>query len=83
MYDSNAWLSDTKLVAWLRKVGGASTGQIAKHFNISVRSARRRVAALVSSGFAVEIGSGPKDPQRRYIATNVDFSAGRQSRGEE
>lgn len=74
--------ADTELVAWLKRVGGASTRQIAAQLDISVRTVRRRLAALVSRGAIAEIGSGPNDPLRRYVVVNADSGADRHSRGD-
>ena len=45
---------------------GLSTSQMAKSIGLSPRAARTRLASLVDRGMAVEIGSGQKDPRRRY-----------------
>jgi ATP-dependent DNA helicase RecG len=45
---------------------GLSTSAIAGRIGISSRAARTRLASLVERGLVVEIGSGPKDPHRRY-----------------
>ena len=45
---------------------GLSTSQVAKQIKLSSRAARTRLASLVERGLIVEIGSGPKDPHRRY-----------------
>ena len=45
---------------------GLSTSNIASRLGISPRAGRTRLAALVERGLAVEIGSGPQDPHRRY-----------------
>jgi predicted HTH transcriptional regulator len=45
---------------------GLSTSQIAEGIEISPRATRTRLASLVERGLIVEIGSGPKDPHRRY-----------------
>jgi ATP-dependent DNA helicase RecG len=45
---------------------GLSTSQIAERIELSPRATRTRLASLVERGLIVEIGSGPKDPHRRY-----------------
>lgn len=45
---------------------GLSTSTVAARLGISSRAARTRLASLVERGLLVEIGSGPKDPHRRY-----------------
>lgn len=64
--------ADSEIVAWLLKVGGASTRQVATQFSMSLRNARLRLAALSARGAIVEIGSSPTDPQRRYVAAKPD-----------
>ncbi len=61
---------DSNIIRWLAKVGGASTGQVANQFGISVRSARLRLAALSARGAVAEIGSSATDPRRRYVAVD-------------
>ena len=46
---------------------GLSTSQIAKGIELSPRATRTRLASFVERGLMVEIGSGPKDPRRRYF----------------
>lgn len=60
--------TDSKIVAWLAGVGGASTRQVAEQLNMSVRNARLKLAALSKRGAIAEIGSSATDPQRRYVA---------------
>ena len=45
---------------------GLATSEVARRIGLSPRTARMRLASLVERGLVVEIGSGPKDPQRRY-----------------
>jgi len=45
---------------------GLSTSQIAEEIKLSPRATRTRLASLVGRGLIVEIGSGSKDPHRRY-----------------
>ena len=46
---------------------GRSTNEIASHIARTPRAARTRLAALVARGLALEIGSSPQDPKRRYF----------------
>ncbi|MEP7364060.1 MAG: helix-turn-helix domain-containing protein [Acidobacteriota bacterium] len=46
---------------------GLSTSVIAKKVKLSPRATRTRMAALVERGLVAEIGTGPKDPHRRYF----------------
>ncbi len=45
---------------------GLSTAQIAKQIGLSPRAARTRLSSLVDRGLVADIGSGQKDPRRRY-----------------
>jgi predicted HTH transcriptional regulator len=45
---------------------GHSTSEIAKHIGRSARATRSRLVALVAEGVVREVGTGPRDPKRRY-----------------
>jgi predicted HTH transcriptional regulator len=45
---------------------GHATAEIARRIRRTPRATRTRLAALVARGVVVEIGSGPRDPRRRY-----------------
>ncbi len=45
---------------------GRSTSEIAGAIGLSPRATRSRLAKLVDRGLVVEIGSGPRDPKRKY-----------------
>ena len=51
---------------------GRSTNEIASHIARTPRAARTRLAALVARGLALEIGSSPQDPKRRYFKATPD-----------
>ena len=51
---------------------GRSTNEIALHITRTPRAARTRLAALVARGLALEIGSSPQDPKRRYFKATHD-----------
>ena len=59
---------DQKILKALGNSGqtGLSTSAVARRIGVSSRAARTRLASLVERGAVVEIGSGPKDPHRRY-----------------
>ncbi|MCY4344365.1 MAG: putative DNA binding domain-containing protein [Gammaproteobacteria bacterium] len=46
---------------------GSQTREIALVIGLSPRATRARLAKLVKRGLAVEIGSGPQDPKRKYF----------------
>jgi ATP-dependent DNA helicase RecG len=47
---------------------GLSTGELTEILKRSVRTTRTRMRRLVELGLVFQIGSGPTDPQRRYVA---------------
>lgn len=57
---------DRGIVEALGRGEGLPTGQIAKMIGLSVRATRTRLASLVQRGLVVEVGTGPRDPRRRY-----------------
>lgn len=60
---------DRHILRLLEDGHGHSTAQIAKAISLSGRATRTRLKALVERGLAIEIGSGPQDPKRRYFRT--------------
>ena len=46
---------------------GKSTSEIAAVIGLSTRATRLRLARLVEWGLVIEIGTGPRDPRRRYF----------------
>jgi ATP-dependent DNA helicase RecG len=60
---------DVELLELLDAQPGLSTAVLAARINRSTRATRTRLRALVDLGFAVDLGSGPNDPQRRYYAS--------------
>lgn len=51
---------------------GLSTSEIAGKLGMSPRATRSRLASLVERGSITEIGSGPKDPRRRYYFVSTE-----------
>ena len=51
----------------LGKGRGLSTHEIADQIRKSARATRTRLLGLVERGLVVEVGTGPKDPRRRYF----------------
>ncbi|PIQ82012.1 MAG: transcriptional regulator [Candidatus Omnitrophica bacterium CG11_big_fil_rev_8_21_14_0_20_64_10] len=49
------------------KSKGLSTHELAVRIRRSSRGTRARLVSLVGRGLVVEVGTGPKDPQRRYF----------------
>ena len=65
---------EERIVTFIREGDGRSTAEIAKHAGLSTRATQHRLAALAERGFIVVVGSGPRDPRRRW------FAAGREGR---
>jgi len=57
---------DKAILHSLKNGKGLSTQQIANAIDRSTRSTRSRLIILVEHGLVAEIGSGPKDPKRKY-----------------
>ncbi|TAK77331.1 MAG: winged helix-turn-helix transcriptional regulator [Gammaproteobacteria bacterium] len=58
---------DQAILALLEKNEGLSTQQIANKINRSARATRSRLIELVKNGLIVEIGTGPRDPKKKYF----------------
>ena len=61
--------TDQSILALLESGGEHGTSEIAKAVSLSARATRTRLAKLVSRGLVREVGTGPNDPRRRYIAS--------------
>ncbi|MDA1077209.1 MAG: winged helix-turn-helix transcriptional regulator, partial [Proteobacteria bacterium] len=57
---------DQAILDVLNSAEGCGTSDIAEKIKRSPRATRTRLAKLVSRGLVREIGTGPKDPKRRY-----------------
>jgi predicted HTH transcriptional regulator len=58
---------DRSILALLEQGDGHSTSEVAEAIGRSPRATRTRLAKLVSRGLVREVGSGPRDPKRRYV----------------
>lgn len=58
---------EDRIVTFIREGDGRSTAEIAKHAGLSTRATQHRLAALAERGFIVVVGSGPRDPRRRWF----------------
>jgi predicted HTH transcriptional regulator len=58
---------DRTILQALAAGDGLATREVAKAIGLSGRATRTRLQTLVERGLVVEIGSGPKDPRRRYF----------------
>lgn len=59
--------TDKSIIKLLEKGDGLGTSEIAESIGLSPRATRTRLAKLVARGLVREIGTGPKDPKRRYF----------------
>ncbi len=58
---------DRDILALLESAEGRGTREIAEAIGLTSRATRTRLARLVARGLVREIGTGPKDPRRRYF----------------
>lgn len=63
---------DRKILSALQEQGELSTKQIATRIGRSSRTTRTKMIKLVEHGIVVEIGTGPRDPRKRYAITRSD-----------
>ena len=61
---------DARILKAVGEADGLSTRHVAKAAELSNRSARTRLKALVDRGLIVEIGSSPTDPKRVYLLSD-------------
>jgi predicted HTH transcriptional regulator len=59
--------TDKAIIKLLGKGQGLGTSEIAESIGLTPRATRTRLAKLVARGLVREIGTGPKDPKRRYF----------------
>jgi predicted HTH transcriptional regulator len=62
---------DERIVAFLGYDAGRSTAAIAAHVGLSTRAVQHRLASLSERGLVVVLGSGPRDPRRRWFAVGT------------
>ena len=68
--------TDQLILALLESGGEHRTGEIAKAVGLTPRATRTRLVKLVSRGLVREVGTGPHDPKRRYIASRAVLGDG-------
>ncbi|MEZ4424970.1 MAG: ATP-binding protein [Gemmatimonadota bacterium] len=59
---------EDRIMTFIREGEGRSTANIAKKVGLSTRATQHRLAALAERGLIVVVGSGPRDPRRRWFA---------------
>jgi len=62
---------DQAIIDLLADGAGRPTAEVAAHIGRTPRATRTRLAALVERGLLREVGSGPRDPKRRYYRTDT------------
>lgn len=62
---------DRKILGYLQEKGGLSTKMISRFISLSPRATRSRMIALADKGLVVEVGSSPKDPQKKYYISEL------------
>ena len=68
--------ADQSILVLLESGGEYGTGEIARAVGLSPRATRTRLVKLVSRGLVREVGTGPHDPKRRYIASRAALGGG-------
>jgi predicted HTH transcriptional regulator len=63
---------EDRILAFVRSGAGRSTAEIARHAGLSTRAMQHRLAALGERGLIVVVGSGPRDPRRRWFAAGTE-----------
>jgi len=63
---------EDRILAFVRSGAGRSTAEIAQQAGISTRATQHRLAALAERGLIVVVGSGPRDPRRRWFAAGTE-----------
>jgi ATP-dependent DNA helicase RecG len=62
--------TDHAIMDGLSDGAGKLTSEIAAVIRLTSRATRTRLVRLVGNGLVREVGSGPKDPKRRYFLAN-------------
>lgn len=62
--------TDNEILEELAEGNGLSTKELAEIVGLSTRATRTRLARLVEARLLSEVGTGPKDPRRRYYLAN-------------
>jgi len=60
---------DDQILGLLAANDGLSTSEIAHAIELSARATRSRLVKLVARKLVVEVGTGPRDPKRKYYRT--------------
>ena len=64
---------DTRILNLLKaNPDGVSTSELAGILSVTDRTVRNRMKALVEKRCVLPLGTGPRDPRRRYIAADFE-----------
>jgi len=58
---------ERRLIEFLDTPDGRSTAELAGHIHLTTRATQQRLARLAERGLVVVVGSGPRDPRRRWF----------------
>jgi predicted HTH transcriptional regulator len=58
--------TERRILEYVAEGNGRSTAAIAKHIGLSTRATQNRLSALEKRGLIAVVGSGPRDPRRRW-----------------
>lgn len=58
---------ERRMLGFLDAPNGRSTAELAAHIELTTRAMQHRLARLVGQGLVVAVGSGPRDPRRRWF----------------
>ncbi|MDR0781523.1 MAG: putative DNA binding domain-containing protein [Pseudomonadales bacterium] len=59
---------EQRLITFVQKPSGRSTADIAAHIGLTPRATQLRLNKLRERGLVIAIGSGPKDPRKKWVA---------------
>jgi predicted HTH transcriptional regulator len=63
---------ERRIMDYVAAGNGRSTADIAAHAGLSTRAIQHRLSALAERGLLVVVGSGPRDPRRRWYVARKD-----------
>ncbi|MCK5842394.1 MAG: winged helix-turn-helix transcriptional regulator [Candidatus Sabulitectum sp.] len=65
--------ADSHILRLLRaNPDGLSTSELATILDVTGRTVRNRMKSLVEKGFVLPVGTGPRDPRRRYVISDPE-----------
>jgi ATP-dependent DNA helicase RecG len=66
--------TEKRILDYIVEGNGRSTAAIAKHVGLSTRATQHRLAALEQRGLIAVVGSGPRDPRRKWHSARKSSS---------